>query len=200
MADLSLVAIVCRIVLVQVFRGHGRIGFVFVRVRRSDLLLAAIAVAGVLAGLMLTVAAKIGVTGPVLIGVGIVVAVAAAVSGIRAQVAAVVARQHLQSDRLDSILVVPVQALGELTRYGSGYSHPPWPRARSGCLLFSGAERGRSHLMCHAASTQACAGRWRSHHWTPRAGWWCCSGIRSPGSPARCGRPFACCPAGSYWR
>ena len=114
MADLSLVAIVCRIVLVQVFRGHGRIGFVFVRVRRSDLLLAAIAVAGVLAGLMLTVAAKIGVTGPVLIGVGIVVAVAAAVSGIRAQVAAVVARQHLQSDRLDSILVVPVQALGEV--------------------------------------------------------------------------------------
>jgi tetratricopeptide (TPR) repeat protein len=107
----------------------------FARVRRGDLLLAAIALAGIVAGLVLTVAARIGVTGPVLIGAGIVAAAAAAVSGIRAQVVTVVARQDQQRDRLKAILVVPVRVVREVDPFRIGV----FPSA-----LAKAAQRGSS--------------------------------------------------------
>src|SRR6266568_2932659 len=83
----------------------------FGRVRRGELVLAMTGVAGVLAGLVLTVGTKVGVTGPALIVAGVVVAVAGAAQVIRGQVSGVVARQREQGDRLDAILTVPVQPL-----------------------------------------------------------------------------------------
>jgi hypothetical protein len=92
----------------------------FARVPRGDLLVAAFALVGLVAGLVLTIAAKIGITGPILIGVGIIAAIAAAVSAIRGQVVAVLARQREQSNRLEAILTVPVQVLGDVDPFRIG--------------------------------------------------------------------------------
>jgi tetratricopeptide (TPR) repeat protein len=90
------------------------------RVRRGDLLLAAVALTGVVAGLVLTVAAKVGVTGPVLVGAGIVAAVAAAIPGVRTQVSSIVDRQRQQRDRRDAILKVSIGPLGEVDPFSIG--------------------------------------------------------------------------------
>ena len=65
---------------------------VFTRLRRGDLVLAAVALVGVAAGLTLTIAQKIGVTGPALIGVGVMAAVAVAAPAARGQLAALIGR------------------------------------------------------------------------------------------------------------
>lgn len=62
----------------------------FSHVRRSDVVLAAIALLGLVAGLALTIASKFGVSGPVLLVVGVVAAVAAAVRGVWGVVAPLV--------------------------------------------------------------------------------------------------------------
>jgi hypothetical protein len=54
-----------------------KMSFVFSRVRRSDVVLAAIAAVGLAAGLILTIASKLGASGPALIVIGIVAALAA---------------------------------------------------------------------------------------------------------------------------
>ncbi len=89
-------------------------------VRRGDLALAVIASAGLLAGVTLTIAAKIGITGPVLIGLSSVAGGAAAVSGIRAQVSALLDRQHAQRDRLVAIEAVPIWPLTEIDPFTIG--------------------------------------------------------------------------------
>ena len=93
---------------------------VLVRVRLGDLVLAAVAVAGILAGLALTVAARVGVTGPILIGAGIVAAAAMAVSAMRGQLGPLRNQQVQQRDRLESIWVVPVQAVSEVDPFQIG--------------------------------------------------------------------------------
>ncbi len=90
------------------------------RVRRGDLLLAAVALTGVVAGLVLTVAAKVGVTGPVLVGAGIVAAVAAAIPGVRTQASSIVDRQRQQRDRRDATLKVSIGPLGEVDPFSIG--------------------------------------------------------------------------------
>lgn len=93
---------------------------VFKRVRRGDLVLAAAGVVGVLAGLVVAVAARLGVTSVALVVAGVVAAVAGAVSLIRAQVAGLMVRERRQRDRLAAILAVPVQPLGSADPFSIG--------------------------------------------------------------------------------
>jgi hypothetical protein len=102
------------------FRRRARILFVFTRVRRGDLVLATIALLGLVAGLVLTIGTKIGAPGPILIAVGIVAALAAATTGIRDQVTAVIGRQHQQHERLEAILAIPIEALGDVDPFRIG--------------------------------------------------------------------------------
>src|SRR5260370_2745290 len=90
------------------------------RVRRSDLILAVVAVVGIGAGLAVTVATKLGVAGPVLIAAGIVGAAAIAVSAARGQLGPLLRRQHQQRDRLAAILTLPVQAVEHVDPFRIG--------------------------------------------------------------------------------
>ena len=90
------------------------------RVRASELVLAAVALAGLCAGLVLTITKILGVTGPVLVGVGIVAAVAATVPGVRGQVSQVLRRQSQQAEQLAAVLAVPIRPVDEVDPFTIG--------------------------------------------------------------------------------
>jgi hypothetical protein len=60
------------------------------------------------------------VAGLVLVGAGIVAAVAAAIPGVRIQVSSIVDRQCQQRDRRDAILKVSIGLLGEVDPFSIG--------------------------------------------------------------------------------
>ena len=97
-----------------------RFSFVFSHVRRSDVALAVVAVLGVVAGLILTIASKFGASGPVLLAVGVVAAVAVAVRGLWEVVAPLSARQSQQGDWLAAISRVPIAPITEIDPFGIG--------------------------------------------------------------------------------
>lgn len=90
------------------------------RVRRGDLALTAVALIGLAAGMVLTVAKVLGLTGPVLIGAGIAAAAAALVQGVRSQVAPIKGLDTLQRRRLDAILAVRIQPIGQADPFTIG--------------------------------------------------------------------------------
>lgn len=93
---------------------------VFSRVRRSDVVLAVVAGVALLGGTVLTIASKLGISGPILIGVGILTAAAAGVrplwnlfSGLRSQ-------QTKEHDRLEAILRVPIVPVEDVDPFQIG--------------------------------------------------------------------------------
>jgi tetratricopeptide (TPR) repeat protein len=93
---------------------------VFSRVRRSDVVLGAVAALGLAAGLTLTVTSKFGASGSVFISVGIVAAVAAAARSFWEGAAALRARQSQQSDWFEAICRVPVTSVSAVDPFSIG--------------------------------------------------------------------------------
>jgi hypothetical protein len=83
-------------------------------------LLAVVGVASALAGLVLTVGPKLGVTGPALIAAGVVVAAGAAISAISGQVKGITDRQQQQQRLLEQISRVPIQPIAEIDPFAIG--------------------------------------------------------------------------------
>jgi hypothetical protein len=90
------------------------------RVRRGDLALALVALAGLTAGLVLTIAKYLTITGPVVLGVGFVAAVAAVVPGARQVVCRIWSRQNQQEDSLAAIRAVPLQPVSKVHPFKIG--------------------------------------------------------------------------------
>lgn len=93
---------------------------VFSHVRRTDVILAAVAALGLTAGLTLTIASKLGASGPAFIAVGIVTALAAAVRGLWGVAVPIGTRQQKQTDWLRAICRVRIAPISEVDPFNIG--------------------------------------------------------------------------------
>jgi hypothetical protein len=90
------------------------------RVRPVDLAWTVVALAGLAAGMVLTIVRILGLTGPVLIAVSIVAAVAPVIPGARSLVSDALDHGEKLRDSLDAVLDFEIKPLGEVDPYAIG--------------------------------------------------------------------------------